>query len=161
MALTKSTYYGYTLRTPGSAHQQWALSQLPIPVTAMFTSSFTDSVAEGDIIPISGCSLNQVGGRINSDGTFSLPTGMYRIKFITLINGAATDPVSVALKVGTTTVLESVAAGSTEAVTIQGETMVNCSGCNVTWSLVNTTAAAVTPELQGLYSAQVIIERIV
>ena len=161
MALTKSIYYGYTLRTPNSPHSQWALSQLPIPVTAMFTSTFTNSVAQGDIIPISGCSLNQVGGKINSDGTFSLPTGLYRIKFIALINGAATDPVSVALEVGSTVVLESVAAGSTEAVTIQGETIVNSSGCNVNWSLVNTTAAAVTPELQGLYSAQVIIERIV
>ena len=161
MALTKSIYYGYTLRTPNSPHSQWALSQLPIPVTAMFTSTSTDSVAQGGIIPISGCSLNQVGGKINSDGTFSLPTGLYRIKFIALINGAATDPVSVALEVGSTVVLESVAAGSTEAVTIQGETIVNSSGCNVNWSLVNTTAAAVTPELQGLYSAQVIIERIV
>jgi hypothetical protein len=157
---TKSVYYGYTLRTPNSPYSQWALSQLPIPVSAMFTSDSTESVAENDVIPITGVSFNQVGGKINSDGTFSLPSGLYKIKFITLVNAAAVDPVSISLKVGTTTVLQSVAAGSTEGVTIQGETLINCSGCNVSWSLVNTTAGPVTPESMGLYTAQVIIERL-
>jgi hypothetical protein len=157
---TKSVYYGYTLRTPNSPYSQWALSQLPIPVSAMFTSDSTESVVENDVIPITGVSFNQVGGKINSDGTFSLPSGLYKIKFITLVNAAAVDPVSISLKVGTTTVLQSVAAGSTEGVTIQGETLINCSGCNVSWSLVNTTAGPVTPESMGLYTAQVIIERL-
>lgn len=157
---TKSVYYGYTLRTPNSPYSQWALSQLPIPVSAMFTSDSTESVAENDVIPITGVSFNQVGGKINSDGTFSLPSGLYKIKFITLVNAAAVDPVSISLKVGTTTVLQSVAAGSTEGVTIQGETLINCSGCNVSWSLVNTTAGPITPESMGLYTAQVIIERL-
>ena len=157
---TKSVYYGYTLRTPNSPYSQWALSQLPIPVSAMFTSDSVESVVENDVIPITGVSFNQVGGKINSDGTFSLPSGLYKIKFITLVNAAAVDPVSISLKVGTTTVLQSVAAGSTEGVTIQGETLITCSGCNVSWSLVNTTAGPVTPELMGLYTAQVIIERL-
>ena len=157
---TKSVYYGYTLRTPNSPYSQWALSQLPIPVSAMFTSDSTESVVENDVIPITGVSFNQVGGKINSDGTFSLPSGLYKIKFITLVNAAAVDPVSISLKVGTTTVLQSVAAGSTEGVTIQGETLINCSGCNVSWSLVNTTAGPITPESMGLYTAQVIIERL-
>lgn len=157
---TKSVYYGYTLRTPNSPYSQWALSQLPIPVSAMFTSDSVESVAENDVIPITGVSFNQVGGKINSDGTFSLPSGLYKIKFITLVNAAAVDPVSISLKVGTTTVLQSVAAGSTEGVTIQGETLINCSGCNVSWSLVNTTAGPITPESMGLYTAQVIIERL-
>lgn len=157
---TKSVYYGYTLRTPNSPYSQWALSQLPIPVSAMFTSDSVESVVENDIIPITGVSFNQVGGKINSDGTFSLPSGLYKIKFITLVNAAAVDPVSISLKVGTTTVLQSVAAGSTEGVTIQGETLINCSGCNVSWSLVNTTAGPITPESMGLYTAQVIIERL-
>lgn len=157
---TKSVYYGYTLRTPNSPYSQWALSQLPIPVSAMFTSDSTESVAENDVIPITGVSFNQVGGKINSDGTFSLPSGLYKIKFITLVNAAAVDPVSISLKVGTTTVLQSVSAGSTEGVTIQGETLINCSGCNVSWSLVNTTDGPITPESMGLYTAQVIIERL-
>jgi hypothetical protein len=157
---TKSVYYGYTLRTPNSPYSQWALSQLPIPVSAMFTSDSTESVVENDVIPITGVSFNQVGGKINSDGTFSLPSGLYKIKFITLVNAAAVDPVSISLKVGTTTVLQSVAAGSTEGVTIQGETLINCSGCNVSWSLVNTTAGPITPESMGLYTAQVIIDRL-
>lgn len=157
---TKSVYYGYTLRTPNSPYSQWALSQLPIPVSAMFTSDSTESVVENGVIPITGVSFNQVGGKINSDGTFSLPSGLYKIKFITLVNAAAVDPVSISLKVGTTTVLQSVAAGSTEGVTIQGETLINCSGCNVSWSLVNTTAGPITPESMGLYTAQVIIERL-
>jgi hypothetical protein len=157
---TKSVYYGYTLRTPNSPYSQWALSQLPIPVSAMFTSDSVESVVENDVIPITGVSFNQVGGKINSDGTFSLPSGLYKIKFITLVNAAAVDPVSISLKVGTTTVLQSVAAGSTEGVTIQGETLINCSGCNVSWSLVNTTAGPITPESMGLYTAQVIIERL-
>lgn len=157
---TKSVYYGYTLRTPNSPYSQWALSQLPIPVSAMFTSDSTESVVENDVIPITGVSFNQVGGKINSDGTFSLPSGLYKIKFITLVNAAAVDPVSISLKVGTTTVLQSVSAGSTEGVTIQGETLINCSGCNVSWSLVNTTAGPITPESMGLYTAQVIIERL-
>lgn len=157
---TKSVYYGYTLRTPNSPYSQWALSQLPIPVSAMFTSDSVESVVENDVIPITGVSFNQVGGKINSDGTFSLPSGLYKIKFITLVNAAAVDPVSISLKVGTTTVLQSVAAGSTEGVTIQGETLINCSGCNVSWSLVNTTAGPITPKSMGLYTAQVIIERL-
>ena len=157
---TKSVYYGYTLRTPNSPYSQWALSQIPIPVSAMFTSDSVESVVENDVIPITGVSFNQVGGKINSDGTFSLPSGLYKIKFITLVNAASVDPVSISLKVGTTTVLQSVAAGSTEGVTIQGETLINCSGCNVSWSLVNTTAGPVTPESMGLYTAQVIIERL-
>lgn len=157
---TKSVYYGYTLRTPNSPYSQWALSQLPIPVSAMFTSDSVESVVENGVIPITGVSFNQVGGKINSDGTFSLPSGLYKIKFITLVNAAAVDPVSISLKIGTTTVLQSVAAGSTEGVTIQGETLINCSGCNVSWSLVNTTAGPVTPESMGLYTAQVIIERL-
>lgn len=157
---TKSVYYGYTLRTPNSPYSQWALSQLPIPVSAMFTSDSVESVVENDVIPITGVSFNQVGGKINSDGTFSLPSGLYKIKFITLVNAAAVDPVSISLKVGTTTVLQSVAAGSTEGVTIQGETLINCSGCNVSWSLVNTTDGPITPESMGLYTAQVIIERL-
>jgi hypothetical protein len=157
---TKSVYYGYTLRTPNSPYSQWALSQLPIPVSAMFTSDSVESVVENDVIPITGVSFNQVGGKINSDGTFSLPSGLYKIKFITLVNAAAVDPVSISLKVGTTTVLQSVSAGSTEGVTIQGETLINCSGCNVSWSLVNTTAGPITPESMGLYTAQVIIERL-
>ena len=157
---TKSVYYGYTLRTPNSPYSQWALSQLPIPVSAMFTSDSVESVVENDVIPITGVSFNQVGGKINSDGTFSLPSGLYKIKFITLVNAAAVDPVSISLKVGTTTVLQSVAAGSTEGVTIQGETLINCSGCNVSWSLVNTTAGPITPESMGLYTAQVISERL-
>ena len=157
---TKSVYYGYTLRTPNSPYSQWALSQIPIPVSAMFTSDSVESVVENDVIPITGVSFNQVGGKINSDGTFSLPSGLYKIKFITLVNAASVDPVSISLKVGTTTVLQSVAAGSTEGVTIQGETLINCSGCNVSWSLVNTTAGPITPESMGLYTAQVIIERL-
>ena len=157
---TKSVYYGYTLRTPNSPYSQWALSQLPIPVSAMFTSDSVESVVENGVIPITGVSFNQVGGKINSDGTFSLPSGLYKIKFITLVNAAAVDPVSISLKIGTTTVLQSVAAGSTEGVTIQGETLINCSGCNVSWSLVNTTEGPVTPESMGLYTAQVIIERL-
>lgn len=157
---TKSTYYGYTLRTPNTPYQQWALSQLPIPVSAMFTSNSTEEVAIDDIIPLTGTSLNQIGGKINTDGTFCIPAGLYRIKFITLVNGAATDPISVSLKAGSTTVLESVVAGSTEAVTVQGEIILSCSGCNVSWSLSNSTAAAVTPESMGLYTAQVIIERL-
>ena len=157
---TKSVYYGYTLRTPNSPYSQWALSQIPVPVSAMFTSDSVESVIENGIIPITGVSFNQVGGKINSDGTFSLPSGLYKIKFITLVNAAAVDPVSISLKVGTTTVLQSVAAGSTEGVTIQGETLINCSGCNVSWSLVNTTAGPITPESMGLYTAQVIIERL-
>ena len=157
---TKSVYYGYTLRTPNSPYSQWALSQLPIPVSAMFTSDSVESVVENGVIPITGVSFNQVGGKINSDGTFSLPSGLYKIKFITLVNAAAVDPVSISLKIGTTTILQSVAAGSTEGVTIQGETLINCSGCNVSWSLVNTTAGPVTPESMGLYTAQVIIERL-
>ena len=157
---TKSVYYGYTLRTPNSPYSQWALSQLPIPVSAMFTSDSVESVVENDVIPITGVSFNQVGGKVNSDGTFSLPSGLYKIKFITLVNAAAVDPVSISLKIGTTTVLQSVAAGSTEGVTIQGETLINCSGCNASWSLVNTTAGPITPESMGLYTAQVIIERL-
>ena len=157
---TKSVYYGYTLRTPNSPYSQWALSQIPVPVSAMFTSDSVESVVENGIIPITGVSFNQVGGKINSDGTFSLPSGLYKIKFITLVNAAAVDPVSISLKIGTTTVLQSVAAGSTEGVTIQGETLINCSGCNVSWSLVNTTAGPITPESMGLYTAQVIIERL-
>ena len=158
---TKSVYYGYTLRTPNSPFQQWALSQLPIPVSAMFTSTTTDEIAVDDVIPVSSTSLNQVGGKINSDGTFCLPAGMYRIKFITLLDSLATEGVmKVSLNSGTTEVLESSAAVAEDPVTVQGEIILSCSGCNVKWSLVNTSTVAVTPQSMGMYSVQVIIDRL-
>ena len=162
MAISKSVYYGYTLRMPNSPQQQWVLSQLPVPVTAMFTSSSTDEVAAEGIIPITGCSFNEVGGKINTDGTFSIPAGMYRIKFQTLVgtSEATVGIVSISLNAGTTTVLESAATVQGDAVTVQGEILLSCSGCNVKWSLVNTSENAVTPTSMGLYTAQVIIERI-
>ncbi len=158
---TKSVYYGYTLRTPNSPYQQWALSQLPIPVTAMFTSTATDEIAVDGIIPITSVSLNQVGGSINTDGTFSLPAGMYRIKFITLLDSLATSGVmKVSLEAGTTEVLSSSSTITEDAVTVQGEIILSCSGCNVKWSLVNTSESAVTPQSMGMYSVQVIIDRL-
>lgn len=156
---TKSIYYGYTLRTPNSPYQQWALSQLPIPVTAMFTSTTTTEVGAGDIIPITSCALNQVGGTVNTDGTFSLPAGMYKIKFITLVTG--TTVAEVALTAGSTTVLNSSSTVSgTLPTTVQGEVILSCSGCNVKWSLVNSSENSETPQMMGMYSVQVIIERL-
>jgi hypothetical protein len=159
---TKSIYYGYTLRTPNSPYQQWALSQLPIPVSAMFTSTSTDEVAVDGIIPISSTSLNQVGGVVNTDGTFSLPSGMYKISFITLLDSTATTGVAkVSLNAGTTSVLSSsVAVGNGEPVTVSGEIILSCSGCNVKWSLVNSSTFEVTPDSMGMYTAQVIVDRI-
>lgn len=162
MAATKSIYYGYTLRTPNSPYQQWALSQLPIPVTAMFTSTSTEEVAVDGIIPITSTALNQVGGKVNTDGTFSLPSGMYRIKFITSLDSTATTGViKVSLNAGSNTVFSSsVAVGNGEPITVSGEIIISCSGCNVQWSLVNSSTVEVTPDLMGMYSAQVIVDRI-
>lgn len=158
---TKSVYYGYTLRTPNSPFQQWALSQLPIPVSAMFTSTSTDEIAVDGVIPVTSTTLNQVGGVINSDGTWSLPAGMYRIKFITLLDSLATEGVmKVSLNSGTTEVLSSSSAVAGDPVTVQGEIILSCSGCNVKWSLVNSNTVAVTPQSMGMYSVQVIIDRL-
>jgi hypothetical protein len=86
---------------------------------------------------------------------------MYRIKFITLLDSLATEGVmKVSLNSGTTEVLESSAAVAGDPVTVQGEIILSCSGCNVKWSLVNTSTVAVTPQSMGMYSVQVIIDRL-
>jgi hypothetical protein len=86
---------------------------------------------------------------------------MYRIKFITLLDSLATSGVmKVSLEAGTTEVLSSSSTITEDAVTVQGEIILSCSGCNVKWSLVNTSTVAVTPQSMGMYSVQVIIDRL-
>lgn len=81
--MAKSKFFGYVLRNAGTPCQQWVLNEIPTTVTSVFTSTTTSSVAINGIIPVSSVVINQIGGKVNSDGSFSLPCGLYKISFST------------------------------------------------------------------------------
>ena len=90
--MAKSKFFGYVLRNAGTPCQQWVLNEIPTTVTSVFTSTTTSSVV-----------INQIGGKVNSDGSFSLPCGLYKISFSTDVSTTTAGRVIVTLKAGSTT----------------------------------------------------------
>lgn len=165
----KSKYYGYTLRGAGTPYQQWIISELPISASGIYTSNSTTEVAVAANIPIQSIVLNQIGARLNADGSISLPQGIYKIEFSGIISTAAASPVKIDVVSGTT-ILSEVQANTTAnaagafTTTLSGTAIVKCSGgCGLggsTISIVNNSAVAVTPVQPGTQSLQVLVTRV-
>lgn len=156
--MTKSStrFFGYTQRMPGTVFQQWMLSPLPIPTHTQFVSTQTGDVATNAFIPVSGTSINQVGGVVNSDGTFSIPAGLYKIYFQTTVTGTA--EVVIGLTAGGNSILKVTEPIGTD--TISGEIITSCSGCDVRWGIRNESTDSVATEMMGSYSINVIVEKL-
>ena len=76
----KSKYFGYTLRGAGTPYQQWILSELPISTNGVYTTATTSEITAAAKIPLQSIVLNQVGGKVNSDGSITLPQGLYKVE---------------------------------------------------------------------------------
>lgn len=165
----KSKYFGYTLRGAGTPYQQWVISELPITSAGIYTSTSTTEVAAASTIPLQNIVLNQVGGRINADGSISLPQGLYKIEFSGILSTAAASPVKIDLMSGSSPIAEVQSSTSTNAATpaqftttITGIGIIRCQGGNLgtTISLVNNSAVGVTPVAIGLQSFQMFVTRV-
>lgn len=163
----KSKYFGYTLRGAGTPYQQWILSELPVSSNSIYTTTTTSEISAGSNIPIQGMTLNQVGGRINTDGTISLPPGMYKIEYTGIFSTTAASPVKIDVTTGATVVSEVQGYTSTSATgaftdTISGMSVVKSQGCGsgITLSVVNSSAVSITPILVGESSFRLMVTRL-
>lgn len=163
----KSKYFGYTLRGAGTPYQQWILSELPIVASGVYTSSSTTEVAAAGTIPMQCIVLNQVGGRVNANGSISLPQGLYKVEYSGILSTAAASPVKIDLMSGNTAISEVQAYTATNAAgaftaTITGTAIVKSpGGCiGTTLSVVNNSAVSVTPVAVGLETFQIVITRL-
>jgi hypothetical protein len=164
--MAKSKFFGYVLRNAGTPCQQWVLNELPVSTVTVFTSSTTSSVATSGTIPLSSVTLNQFGGRINSDGSFSLPCGLYKIEFSLIPSTAAAGVAIISLNAGSTTLFTSEVSTAADGVngtisgSIAGDTVIRSTGCNINFALVNSSTVAITPVMAGTESVRVIITKI-
>lgn len=165
--MAKSKFFGYVLRNAGTPCQQWVLNEIPTTVTSVFTSTTTSSVAINGIIPVSSVVINQIGGKVNSDGSFSLPCGLYKISFSTDVSTTTAGRVIVTLKAGSTTLfttdLTTAANGvnGTNSGSVIGDTVIRSSGCGINFAIVNSSTTNITPVMAGTESVRVIITKIV
>lgn len=160
----KSKYFGYMLRGAGTPYQQWVLSDLPISVVGAYTTSSTSEIAAASNIPLQSISFNQIGARLNSDGTLYLPQGIYKVEFSGILSTTAAGPVKIDLTSNSTVIAEvqgytATSASSTFTDTISGSGIVKVCGSAVL-SLINNSATSITPVLAGSDSFRVIITRI-
>lgn len=160
----KSKYFGYTLRGAGTPYQQWILSELPISSNGIYTTAVSSEIAAGSKLPMQSIVLNQVGGKINADGSISLPPGLYKIEYTGILSTTAASPVKIDVMLGSTVVSEvqgytSTSASSTFTDTISGTAIVKGCGC-VTLSVINSSAVSITPITVGESSFKVIVTRL-
>ena len=160
----KSKYFGYTLRGAGTPYQQWILSELPVSSSGIYTTTATSEISAGSKIPIQGITLNQVGGKINIDGSISLPPGLYKIEFTGILSTTAASPLKIDVMSGSTVVNEVQGYTSTSASgaftdTITGIAVVKNQGC-INLSVVNSSAVSITPVLVGESSFEIIVTRL-
>lgn len=173
--MAKSKFFGYVLRNAGTPCQQWVLNELPVSTFTAFTSLTTTEVPVGGVIPLSSVTINQFGGRINSDGSFSLPCGLYHINYNFIASTTAAEKVIVSLNNGATTVNQSVtqtSQGTQPAQAarlvnpdeftgeIMGDTVIRSTGCGNNFTLINSSAVAITPVITGTESVRVTITKI-
>lgn len=173
--MAKSKFFGYVLRNAGTPCQQWVLNELPVSTFTAFTSLTTVEVPVGGVIPLSSVTINQFGGRINSDGSFSLPCGLYHINYNFIVSTTAAEKVIVSLNNGATTVNQSVTQTSQATQPAQaarlvdpseftgeimGDTVIRSTGCGNNFTLINSSAVAITPVITGTESVRVTITKI-
>lgn len=163
----KSKYFGYTLRGAGTPYQQWILSELPVSSTGIYSTTATSEISAGNKIPLQGIVLNQIGGKINTDGSISLPPGLYKVEYSGILSTAAASPLKIDVMLGSTVVSEvqgytSTSAASTFTDSISGVAIVKSQGCGgcINVSVVNSSAVNVTPILVGESSFKVIVTRL-
>lgn len=164
--MAKSKYFGYTLRNAGTPYQQWVLNELPISITGIYTGTINTAVTSLDEIPVNSVVINQIGGRINADGSITLPQGIYKIDYSMTVTTSSAGTVSIALKDGATIISQTTgyttgAVGSTPTTSLIGTGVVKLCSCNNTVSLVNTSESSITPILSGTETVRIIITRIV
>ena len=160
----KSKYFGYTLRGAGTPYQQWILSELPISSNGVYTTTTTSEIAAAAKIPLQSIVLNQVGGKVNSDGSITLPQGLYKVEYYGVLSTTAAGPVKIDLMSGSTVVSEvqgytSTSASSAFTTTISGTAVVKGCGC-LNLSVVNSSAVSITPITVGDSSFIVIVTRL-
>lgn len=160
----KSKYFGYTLRGAGTPYQQWILSDLPISVEGVYTTSSSSDVATGSKIPVQTIAFNQIGARVNADGTICLPQGVYKVEYSGILSTAAARSVKIDLMSGSTVISEF--QGNTET-TATGEFTTTVSGSGLvktcgpaSISVVNNSSVTVNPVPVGGESFRVFITRL-
>ena len=160
----KSKYFGYTLRGAGTPYQQWVLSDLPVSVEGVYTSSSTESVPVGSKIPVQTISFNQLGARVGADGTICLPQGVYKVEYSGILSTTTSSPIKIDLVSGTSIVSEvqtntATSASGAFTATIAGFGVVKTCG-STSISIVNNSGAAVTPVAAGTETFRVFITRL-
>ena len=163
----KSKYFGYTLRGAGTPYQQWILSELPVSSSGIYTTTTTGEISAGSKLPIQGTILNQVGGKINTDGSISLPSGLYKIEYTGILSTTAASPIKIDIVSGSTVVSEvqgytSTSASGAFTSTVSGSAIVRnqcCGGC-INLSVVNSSAVSITPVLVDSDSFRIVVTRL-
>lgn len=164
--MSKSKFYGYVLRNAGTPCQQWVLNEIPVSTHSVLTSTSTAEISIDGTIPASTILINCAGVRTNTDGSFSLPSGLYHITYSFIAETAAAGEVIVTLSAGATVVHTTEVATTADGVDgtisgqIIGDTVVKSCGCGTSWMLKNASTTAVTPVLAGTESIRVVIEKI-
>ena len=164
--MSKSKYFGYVLRNSGTPCQQWVLNEIPVTTHTVLTSTSTSEISVDGTIPSSSIMLNCAGVKTNTDGSFSLPSGIYHVTYSLLVETEAAGVVIVTLSSGATvlhTTETSTAASGVDGTIsgqIIGDAVIKSNGCMSSFILKNASTTAITPVLAGTESIRVIIEKI-
>ena len=160
----KSKYFGYTLRGAGTPYQQWILSELPVTANGVYTTAISSEISAGSKIPFQSIVLNQVGGKLNSDGSISLPQGLYKIEYSGILSTTAANPIKIDLTSNSSVVSEvqgytSASSAGTYTDTVNGLAVIKGCGC-LSISLVNSSAVGITPVTVGDSSFEIVVTRL-
>lgn len=164
--MSKSKFFGYVLRNAGTPCQQWVLNEIPVSTYSVLTSTSTAEISVDGTIPASTIMINCAGVRTNTDGSFSLPSGIYRITYSFIAETDAAGEVIVTLSAGPTVVHTTEVATAADGVDgtisgqIIGDTVIKSTGCGTSWMFKNESTVAITPVLAGTESIRVIITKI-
>ena len=164
--MSKSKFFGYVLRNAGTPCQQWVLNEIPVSTNTVLTSTSTAEISVDGTVPASSILVNCAGVRTNTDGSFSLPSGLYRITYSFIAETDAAGEVIITLNAGPTVVHTTEVATTANGVDgtisgqIIGDTVVKSTGCGSSWMIKNASTTAITPVLAGTESIRVIITKI-
>ena len=163
--MSKSKFFGYVLRNAGTPCQQWVLNEIPVSTNTVLTSTSTAEISVDGTVPASSILVNCAGVRTNTDGSFSLPSGLYRITYSFIAETDAAE-VIITLNAGPTVVHTTEVATTANGVDgtisgqIIGDTVVKSTGCGSSWMIKNASTTSITPVLAGTESIRVIITKI-
>lgn len=164
--MSKSKFFGYVLRNAGTPCQQWVLNEIPVSTNTVLTSTSTAEISVDGTVPASSILVNCAGVRTNTDGSFSLPSGLYRITYSFIAETDAAGEVIITLNAGPTVVHTTEVATTANGVDgtisgqIIGDTVVKSTGCGSSWMIKNESTTPITPVLAGTESIRVIITKI-